>query len=452
MINKSIKSVNFATNYIGLLMKKYNSYTFIDLFAGAGGLSEGFVRAGYTPIAHIEMNKDACNTLKTRSAFHYLHKNGLLEIYEDYLKHKKEGTDGRKLWNQVPKNVTNTTICATIGKNTIDDIFDNVDRLKGNRKVDIIIGGPPCQAYSIVGRARMGKEVEKDPRNELYRYYVQFIKRYNPKMFVFENVLGLLSAKRGEPFADLKYLVNELGYEMECKVQIASEHGVLQNRKRVIIVGWKKMEEGTKSKYHYPELPIEECHYQVLRDLFSDLPIRKAGEGSFCETVLYTKPLSEMPYLKESLIRGQMTFTTQHIARPTNENDRQIYKIAIDKWLNERLRLNYAQLPIELQTHRNKKTFLNRFNVVDPYGCSHTVVAHIAMDGHYYIYPTLNPTLGTVRSITVREAARLQSFPDDYYFEGSRTSAFKQIGNAVPVVLAQKIAEAIKEMLQRTSS
>ena len=109
--------------------------------------------------------------------------------------------------------------------------------------------------------------------------------------------------------------------------------------------------------------------------------------------------------------------------------------------------MNYAQLPAELQTHRNKKTFLNRFNVVDPDGCSHTVVAHIAMDGHYYIYPTPNPTLETVRSITVREAARLQSFPDDYYFEGSRTSALKQIGNAVPVVLAYKIAEGIKKLL-----
>lgn len=130
-------------------MKK--TYTFIDLFAGAGGLSEGFIRAGYTPIAHIEMNKDACNTLKTRSAFHYLQKNGMLPIYEDYLKHKEEGTDGRKLWSQVPKSVINTTICATIGENTIDDIFKNVDELKGKRKVDIIIGGPPCQAYSVAG-------------------------------------------------------------------------------------------------------------------------------------------------------------------------------------------------------------------------------------------------------------------------------------------------------------
>ena len=114
------------------LMKKTKSYTFIDLFAGAGGLSEGFIRAGYTPIAHIEMNKDACNTLKTRSAFHYLQKNGMLSIYEDYLRHKKEGTDGRKLWDQVPKSVINTTICATIGENTIDDIFKNVDELKSS--------------------------------------------------------------------------------------------------------------------------------------------------------------------------------------------------------------------------------------------------------------------------------------------------------------------------------
>lgn len=99
----STKYVNFVTIYYGQINEKTKSYTFIDLFAGAGGLSEGFIRAGYTPIAHIEMNKDACNTLKTRSAFHYLQKNGMLSIYEDYLKHKEEGTDGRKLWDQVPK-------------------------------------------------------------------------------------------------------------------------------------------------------------------------------------------------------------------------------------------------------------------------------------------------------------------------------------------------------------
>lgn len=419
-------------------------HTFIDLFAGAGGLSEGFIRAGFTPIAHIEMKKDACNTLKTRSAFHYLKENGKLSVYEKYLRTKKEGTDGSVLWSQVPSEVTDAAICATIGENTIGEIFSRVDRLKRDKSVDLIIGGPPCQAYSVAGRARMGKAVEDDPRNDLYKYYVQFLERYSPKMFVFENVLGIITAKRGEPFADLKKMVNDLGYDMDSKVQIASQHGVLQNRQRVIIVGWKKSH---SDKCGYPNIPIEDMPYQVMRDLFADLPERKAGEGSLCETISYTKPLSEMVYLDKSNIRGVFDFTTQHVARPTNDNDRQIYKIAVDMWRNGKRRLNYAELPSNLQKHKNKKTFLNRFSVVDPDGCCHTVVAHIAMDGHYYIYPTLNPTLDNVRSITVREAARLQSFPDDYYFEGSRTSALMQIGNAVPVLLAQKIAESIKEKL-----
>ena len=155
-----------------------------------------------------------------------------------------------------------------------------------------------------------------------------------------------------------------------------------------------------------------------------------------------------MEYLKKSNIRNHdFDFTTQHIARPHNENDREIYRRAVELWLNEKKRINYAKLPDYLQKHKNKKSFLNRFQVVDPYGCCHTVVAHISMDGHYYIYPTLNPTIENVRSITIREAARLQSFPDDFYFEGSRSAAFKQIGNAVPVVLAHKIAEELKKQL-----
>ena len=248
--------------------------TFIDLFAGAGGLSEGFIRSGFTPIAHIEMNRDACNTLKTRAAFHYLKSEGKLSVYESYLKDKKEKTNGNELWSKVPQSITEKVICATIGEKTIGDIFSNVDKLKGSKSVDVIIGGPPCQAYSVAGRARMGKNVEKDPRNELYKYYVRFLERYNPRMFVFENVLGILTAKRGEPFADLKRLVEELGYKMDCKVQIASEHGVLQDRHRVIIVGWKDDE---FKGYSYPMLEKENMPYAVMKDLFADLPIRKAG-------------------------------------------------------------------------------------------------------------------------------------------------------------------------------
>ena len=120
-----------------------------------------------------------------------------------------------------------------------------------DNSVDLIIGGPPCQAYSIVGRSRMGKDVEKDPRNELYKYYVKFLERYSPKMFVFENVLGIFTAKKGEPLKDLKELVYDIGYEMQMHVQNASEHGVLQKRQRVIIVGWRKGGINSKGQKHF---------------------------------------------------------------------------------------------------------------------------------------------------------------------------------------------------------
>ena len=404
------------------MVRKLN---FIDLFAGAGGLSEGFIRAGYTPLAHIEMDKYACDTLKTRAAFHWLKSEDKLDVYKKYLYEKQEKEDGSKLWEQVPIDVINTVIQATIGEKTIGGIFENVDKLIGKQPVDVIIGGPPCQAYSFAGRARMGKDVEKDPRNELYKFYVNFLEHYTPKMFVFENVLGILTAKKGKPFADLQKVVEDAGYTMEVHIQIASQHGVLQNRQRVIIVGWQK-----NTDFHYPALLPEKNDYQVLKDLFADLPERKSGEGKLCEPVKYTKPLSEMKYLKESQIRGTFNFTTQHIARPNNLNDREIYYWAVKKFLKEKKQLSYSKdVPADHQKHKNKETFDNRFSVVNPFGYCHTVVAHIAMDGHYYIYPTLNPTVENVRSITIREAARLQSFPDDFYFEGSRSAAFKQIGN-----------------------
>ena len=395
------------------------SLNFIDLFAGAGGLSEGFIRAGYTPLAHIEIDKYACDTLKTRAAFHWLRSQNKLSVYEKYLYEKQEKEDGSKLWVQVPQEVTNTVIQSEIGKKTIVGIFEQVDNLIGNKQVDIIVGGPPCQAYSVIGRARMKDKVFDDPRNNLYQYYVEFLVKYQPKMFVFENVMGIRSAKNGEPFEDLKRLVDEAGYTMIDKIQIASEHGVLQNRQRVIIIGWKK-----DTNFHYPELKIEKNKYEVLNDLFIDLPERKHGEGQLCAPVKYTKPLSEMKYLKKSDIRNDIfDFTTQHIARPHNENDREIYRRAVVLWREQRKRINYAELPEDLQKHTNKVSFLNRFQVVNHDGYCHTVVAHIAMDGHYYIYPTLNPTIENVRSITIREAARIQSFPDDYYFEGSRSAA-----------------------------
>lgn len=403
-------------------MKELN---YIDLFAGAGGLSEGFIRAGFNPIAHVEMNKDACDTLRTRAAYHWLIKNGKKKIYTDYL--KSENKNKEEFWKKnIPDNIINSVINTEISKETLPGIFKKIDSELGKNKVDLIIGGPPCQAYSVAGRAR--KDMSNDPRNILYKYYVEFLKKYQPKMFVFENVPGILSAKNGKHLENILKAVEEAGYEVSLPTNKyrflnAKDFGVLQDRKRVIIIGWKK-----ELGLSYPEFKTRENNFEVLKDLFADLKPLKNGEGTL-NAVEYAKPTTE--YLKQSKIRNGLEIVTQHIARPNNENDLEIYRIAVDEW-NNRKRLNYAKLPKRLITHSNTDVFVNRFQVVNGQGVSHTVVAHIAMDGHYYIHPDKKQN----RSITVREAARIQSFPDDYFFEGSRTAAFKQIGNAVPVLMA----------------
>lgn len=407
-------------------------FTFIDLFAGAGGMSEGFIRAGFKPIAHVEMNKDACDTLRTRAAFHYLKENNRIEEYQEYLLGKITRDE---LWNKAPENLIKSVINKEISPETLPEIFKTIDKELNNKKVDLVIGGPPCQAYSVAGRARDPNGMADDPRNHLYKHYVKFLKRYSPKMFVFENVPGILSANNGK-YLDLIFeAVEEAGYELKKNILNAKNFNVLQDRKRVIIIGWKK-----ELNLKYPEFEEIINNNEILKDLFSDLPKIRSGQGHW-NISKYTRPINT--YLEATGIRNCIDYTTQHISRYNNENDLEIYRIAVEKWVNEGKRLNYAELPNRLIKHNNTKTFTNRFQVVNHKGFSHTVVAHIAMDGHYYIHPDIKQN----RSISVREAARIQSFPDDYFFESSRTAAFKQIGNAVPVLMAEGIAKKIKDML-----
>jgi DNA (cytosine-5)-methyltransferase 1 len=409
-------------------MKKLN---YIDLFAGAGGLSEGFIQQGFNPIAHVEMNKFACETLTTRAAFHYLKENGIEHIYHEYL---KEEITRVELLNKLPEQLKKSVIHSEISDKTIKSIFLQIDEQLKNKKVDVIIGGPPCQAYSIVGRARDPKNMEDDPRNHLYKQYVKFLTRYNPKMFVFENVPGMLTAKNGEYFEKIKKAIKKAGYNFDFKVLNAKDFNVLQDRKRVILIGWKE-----DLDLQYPEFNKKEQKFKILKDLFSDLPSIQNGTGRM-GLVKYRRKTTE--YLEITNIRNCIDFTTHHIARPHNENDLEIYRIAVELW-KEKKRLNYATLPQRLIKHKNTTSFTNRFQVVNGDGIANTIVAHIAMDGHYYIHPDINQN----RSITVREAARIQSFPDDFYFEGGRTAAFKQIGNAVPPLMAEEIAKKIKLLI-----
>ena len=348
---------------------------FIDLFAGAGGLSEGFIRAGFHPVAHVEMDKNACDTLRTRLTYHYLLKNDDLNAYNDYL---KGDISREKLWGEISSYIMNSVINEEIAEESIAGVFHSIDKQLNDGKVDVIIGGPPCQAYSLVGRSRDPKRMKEDKRNYLFIHYAEFLKRYKPKFFVFENVLGLLTAGNRKYLNEMLQLFFDFGYSTDLKVLNAEEYGVMQRRRRVIIIGQRR-----KKKFQFPELDTVTNNYQIRKDLFYDLPKLKPGDE--LPIVKYTKPINE--YLKNTAIRNGIDFVTQHITRQHNERDLEIYSIAIDKWLKVKQRLKYDELPKRLQTHKNVLAFLDRYKVVDPSGHSHTVVAHIAKDGHYYIYP-----------------------------------------------------------------
>ena len=233
----------------------------------------------------------------------------------------------------------------------------------------------------------------------------------------------------------MRTLFKKCGYTTDFRILNASDYGVLQNRKRIILIGFY----GERADF-YPKISAVGDTHKV-GELFCDLPALKAGEGVITpvKTAHYTGKYLFSAGIKE-YDEEAVTF---HQARPNTAQDLEIYRIVVDTWNKSKTRVSYTDLPERLRSHNNTKSFLDRFKVVAgnlPY--AQTVVAHISRDGHYFIHPDIKQN----RSITPREAARIQTFPDNYFFESvtgrpSRTLAYKQIGNAVPVCLSYHIAK-----------
>lgn len=401
-------------------MSARKKYTFIDLFSGCGGLSEGFYRMRFTALAHVEINHWACETLRKRMAY-YGYSNIEREVIE--------------------KDITSA------------DILTDIDNAVAGRSVDVIIGGPPCQAYSTAGRVRDAKGMASDPRNFLFESYVKILEHFRPKFFVFENVTGLLSARvNGKPI--MPSIMSALGnsYKLindpNILVHNTADYGVPQIRKRVIIMGVRKdittkeamdLYNGVVKTHWNPETDLVERKglkkFVSVKDAIGDLPSVEPGEDA--STNSYDYPCNNA-FLKR-IGKAGIYPLMDHIARKHNALDRERFAIMINNhWSFGQLRKEMPQYE-----HEHARVFDNSYVVQWWDLPSKTILAHIHKDGFQFIHPDGNQA----RSFTVREAARIQSFPDDFEFAGSRGEKYKQIGNAVPPLFAEALAKSIKKNL-----
>lgn len=397
-----------------------SKYTFIDLFAGCGGLSEGFYKQGFKALAHVEIDHIACETLKTRMKYYG--------------------------YTSVERNVLELDI-------TRDDVTACIDDAVAGENIDVIIGGPPCQSFSSLGRAKDEHGMKNDPRNYLFESYVKILNYYRPKFFVFENVTGILTAKINN-----KHIIDTIIEKLSKNYKVtanpgahvlnSANYGIPQIRKRVILIGVRKdipidVEEVYSGiiKTHYdPEMTESEKiglkKYVTVKDAIEELPSLFPGKG---EKEIKFKYKKNNDFLKK--ISGKKNILLDHIARNHNEKDIERYReMSKNHWTFQELLENRKDLH-----HDKQRVFGNSYAVQWWELPSKTIIAHLYKDGNQFIHPDYRQA----RTLTVREAARLQSFPDDFVFEGSRTDQYKQIGNAVPPLLAEAIAKAVKEKLEQ---
>lgn len=400
----------------------------IDLFVGCGGLSEGFEQSGrYQMLGAVEWDPAPVRELR------------------DHLKRKWSMLDSDRRVLRFDIQRTEELIGGW------DDPeygqSKGLDDLIGDKGLDVIIGGPPCQAYSVAGRIRDEHGMREDYRNYLFESYLRVVQHYKPKAFVFENVPGILSARPGDgsvriidliqkAFADVGYAVL---FDLSKAIIDMTEYGVPQNRRRVIILGLSKAFYGEKAEelvelfysFYLPEYKTEKK--STVKDAIGDLPklfpldIPGSHDG---------RKLSHS--LPVPLING-------HYSRFHSKRDIELFRFLEEDIASGRLEYTSADSLKELYTRLTEKTSnVHKYYVLRWEEPSNLIPAHLYKDGLRHIHP--DPL--QARTITVREAARLQTFPDDYLFNCSQTDAFKMIGNAVPPLFARKLAFALYHLIK----
>lgn len=502
-----------------------SQYPVVDLFAGPGGLGEGFAELrtnDSTPvfgsIASIEEEKFAYQTLLLRHFYRSFRREDVPDGYYDYLASrisKEELVSGNvKHWEKAGRAV----LQISLGPEKHNEVRKLINQRLKKRNRWVLVGGPPCQAYSLVGRSRRkgDPEFEDDERHFLYREYLQLIIDHMPPVFVMENVKGLLSTRvRDESVIDkivkdlsspqeavrrngngLEYKLYSLSHSGEIKGDVgpkffvvrAEDYGVPQARHRMFILG-------VRSDIKVQPQILEKKNPPAVGQIIGDMPRIRSGvsrqKDSSClwrNVIASVKSSAWFSFEneKDRLIKKVIESAVEEIKVSDLQTSSKAYRppYAMKKWYyDERLNISVshearshmksdlhrylfvssygaafgispklADFPEELlPAHKNVqagcqgKMFSDRFRVQVKSKVSRTVTSHISKDGHYFIH--YDPA--QCRSLSVREAARLQTFPDNYSFEGPRTAQYHQVGNAVPPYLAIQIAEIVKDVLDK---
>ena len=402
----------------------------LDLFAGCGGLTEGFLQTKhYNTLGAVEWEKAPYETLKHRLRTEWKMRNA----DEAVIRFDIQRTD------ELVGGFDDPEYGKHIG----------LDAIVKGRPVDVIIGGPPCQAYSLAGRIRDEHGMRNDYRNYLFECYIKLVKHFKPKFFVFENVVGLLSAAPDGTLITkrISAAFKEAGYHVLENFKDAlfdvADFGIPQHRKRVIILGISVENFGDKCDFMLDEFYSKiipdlrrRTHPRTVSDAISDLP------PIFPMDIPITKGNNRQSHKQESDV-----IIPNHIPRFHSARDISVFRLLADDIQSGRNEYVSVDSLKRLYTKvTGRKSNIHKYYVLRENEPSNTIPAHLYKDGMRHIHPDPRQA----RSITPREAARLQTFPDNFEFLGATMSQYKMIGNAVPVDFANIIATALFQLVQNT--